>query len=155
MGTGAAGLTTSAPSPADRSPAPPTARPGERSRGHPAVVAGVATLVAAGAVLLRLGSRSLWFDEGITVGLVREPFGTFVQRVTDHEVNQSAFYVLFNGWYRLVGDGAAAMRLLSALLFVATVPLVYVLGRRLFDARVGALAAVLLAVHPLAVEWGQ
>jgi mannosyltransferase len=47
------------------------------------------------------------------------------------------------------------MRLLPAIFFVATVPLVFAVGRRLLDARVGALAALLVAVHPLAVGWGQ
>lgn len=153
MGAGAAGLTTGPPPPAaERAHGAPAS---DGRRPTPGVLAAVATVVAAGAALVRLGSRSLWFDEGISVGLVHAPFDTFVQRVTDHEVNQSAYYLVFNGWYRLVGEGAAAMRLLSALFFVATVPLVYLLGRRLFDARTGALAAVLLAVHPLAVEWGQ
>jgi mannosyltransferase len=114
----------------------------------------LATVLAAVAVLIRLGSRSLWFDEGVTVGLARAPFGDFIQRITDHEVNQSAYYVLFDVWHHL-GEGMATMRLLSAVFFVATVPLVFVVGRRLLDARVGALAAVLVAVHPLAVGWGQ
>ncbi len=156
MGAGAARLTTDPPPSApERSPGRRPAPPGARRLPQPAVVVAVATLVAAGLALLRLGSRSLWFDEGISVGLVHAPFDTFVQRVTDHEVNQSAYYLVFNGWYRLVGEGAGAMRLLSALFFVATVPLLYALGRRLFDARIGALAAVLLAVHPLAVQWAQ
>jgi mannosyltransferase len=114
----------------------------------------VATAVAAGVVLLRLGSRSLWFDEGVTLGLAREPFDRFVERVSDHEVNQSAFYALFDLWHH-VGEGVATMRLLPAAFFVATVPLVFVVGRRLLDARVGALAALLVALHPLAVGWGQ
>jgi mannosyltransferase len=47
------------------------------------------------------------------------------------------------------------MRLLSAAFFVATVPLVFVVGRRLLDERVGAVAALLVALHGLAVGWGQ
>jgi mannosyltransferase len=152
MGAGTAWLRTDPAGPPE--PGPEGTRPARRPV-PPALAVGLATLAAAAVVLDRLGARSLWFDEGITVGLVREPFGTFVQRVTDHEVNQSAFYVVFNGWYRLVGEGPAAMRLLSAACFVATVPLVYVLGRRLFDRSTGVLASVLVAIHPLAIEWGQ
>lgn len=148
MGTGTTGLRTG---PATPTPKPP---PSARRPFRPEALVAVATAVATVVVLIRLGSRSLWFDEGVTIGLVREPFGDFVQRITDHEVNQSAYYFLFDIWHHL-GEGPATMRLLSAVFFVATVPLVFVVGRRLLDARVGAVAALLLAVHPLAVAWGQ
>jgi mannosyltransferase len=149
MGTGTTGLRAGPAAPAPPPEAPPT-----RRRLGPEALVAAATALATVVVLVRLGSRSLWFDEGVTIGLAREPFGDFVQRITDHEVNQSAYYVLFDGWHHL-GEDVTTMRLLSAVFFVATVPLVFVVGRRLLDARVGAVAALLVSLHALAVGWGQ
>jgi mannosyltransferase len=58
------------------------------------------------------------------------------------------------GWHAL-GDGEAFLRLPSVAFAVATVPVVYALGRRLADPWVGAIAAAVLAGHALVLQWGQ
>lgn len=120
----------------------------------PVAVAVGATVLALGLGLWRLGRRSFWYDEAFTVGIVDRPFGDVLWRITHWEVNQSPYYLLFTGWFRL-GDSDAFLRFLSVLFAVAAVPAIFLLGRRIADARVGAVAAVLLALHPLAVQWGQ
>lgn len=127
---------------------------GARSTPPAAPLVAATTALAAALVLYRLGSRSLWFDEGFTVGLVRRPVGDFLYALTHWEVNQSPYYVLFAAWYQL-GESEGTMRLLSAAFGVATVPVVYLLGKRLFDERVGLLAALLLALNGMVVQWSQ
>lgn len=136
----------------DPEPGRAGAAAGDRSRWT--LVVGVATVVAAGLVTYRLGRHGLWYDEGHTIGTVDRPLGDALWRIANWELNQSTYHLLVLGWQRLV-DGEAALRAVSAAFAVASVPLTYVLGRRLLGARVGAIAAVLLAVHPFAVEWGQ
>ncbi len=113
-----------------------------------------ATLLAAALGVWQLGRRSFWYDEAFTVGIVDRPIGDLAWRLTHWEVNQSPYYLLFAGWFRL-GHSEAFLRLLSVGFAVAAVPAIFLLGRRIADARVGAVAAVLLAVHPLIVQWGQ
>ncbi len=120
----------------------------------PVAVTVAATLLAVALGLWRLGRRSFWYDEAFTVGIVDRPLGDVIWRLTHWEVNQSPYYLLFSGWFRL-GQSESFLRLLSVAFAVAAVPAIYVLGRRIADARVGAVAAVLLAVHPLVVQWGQ
>ncbi len=120
----------------------------------PRAVTVAATLLAVGLGLWNLGSRSLWYDEAFTVGIVDRPLGDVVWRITHWEVNQSPYYVLFAGWFRL-GHSESFLRLLSVAFAVAAVPAIFFLGRRIADGRVGAVAAVLLAVHPLVLQWGQ
>lgn len=119
-----------------------------------AAVVGVATIVAAALVAFRIGRHGLWFDEGSTIGTVDRPLGDALWRIANWELNQSTYHLLVLGWQRLV-EGEGALRAISALFAVASVPLVWVLGRRLVGARAGAVAAVLLALHPFAVQWGQ
>jgi mannosyltransferase len=123
------------------------------TRRDPLVAAG-ATVVLAVLSVFRLGSKQLWIDEGVAVGLTQVPFSRFVFVITHWEVNQAPFYALFRLW-SVLGSSPAVMRLLPALFAVATVPVTYLLGRRLYGSRVGSYAAALLAVNALLLQWAQ
>lgn len=131
-------------------PSRPAVDDGRRWMG----VVGAATVLAVALVAFRIGRHGFWFDEGSTIGTVDRPLGDALWRIANWELNQSTYHLLLLGWQRLVG-GEAALRSLSAVFAVVAVPLVWVLGRRLVGARAGAVAAVLLALHPFAVQWGQ
>jgi 4-amino-4-deoxy-L-arabinose transferase-like glycosyltransferase len=64
-------------------------------------------------------------------------------------------YVLWVGvWYALVGDHPVRLELVQALLCgPASIWLTYVLGRRLFGARVGLAAAFVFALYPFAWQY--
>jgi mannosyltransferase len=104
--------------------------------------------------LFRLGRRSFWYDEAWTIATVDRPLGDALWRISHWEANQSPYYLLMTAWVRL-GDSETFLRLLSVGFWVATVPVLFVLGRRLVDARVGAVAALLYALHGFALEWAQ
>ncbi len=120
----------------------------------PVLLTAAATLLAAALVLHDLGDKSLWYDEAWSVGIVDRSPGDALWRISHWELNQSPFYGLFAGWWR-IGQSETFLRLLPAAFFVLSVPAMAVLGRRLVDAAVGGVAALLLACHPLVVQWGQ
>jgi len=120
----------------------------------PVLVVVGATLVALLAGLRHLDRVGFWYDEGQTVGTVDRPVGDALWRIAHWEVNQSPFHLLATAWIRL-GDSEAFLRLLALGFWVGTVPLLYVLGRRLVDERVGAVAALAYALHGFALEWAQ
>ena len=131
--------------------------PGGTDRPEPAWPHRLTIAATVGALVLglaRLGGLSLWYDEAYTVGTVDRPLGDALWRIVHWEANQSPYYLLMTGWVRL-GDSEAFLRLLSVGFWVATVPVLYLLGRRLVDARVGAVAALLYALHGFALEWAQ
>jgi mannosyltransferase len=131
-----------------------TTTPGPPAPRWPAVLAVAATTIAAALVAHRLGTKSFWHDEAFSVGVVDRPFGDVLWRIANWEVNQSPFYLLLAGWWRL-GQGEVFLRLLPATFAVASVPALFQLGRRIAGARIAAVAALLLACHPFVVEWGQ
>lgn len=120
----------------------------------PVLAAATATVVALLVGLRHLGRVGFWYDEGQTVGTVDRPVGDALWRIVHWEVNQSPFHLLATAWIRL-GESEAFLRLLALGFWVATVPLLFLLGRRLVDERVGAIAAVAYALHGFALEWGQ
>lgn len=109
-------------------------------------------LIAALAMALRLyriDAQSLWFDEGWSVHLAREPLGDALPQIaSEGHTHPPGYYLLLMGWVRLWGHSVAAGRALSALTGALTVYLVYLGGRTLCDRPTGLLAAGLLAVSP-------
>ena len=133
------------------------ARPGAdgTTPAWPRWVAAGATLLALVLVVVDAGSKSIWYDEGFTLFLVDGSLAHLWDGISGGDVNQSPFYVLFWAWYHVAGHSEASLRLLPGLCAAATVPVVYLLGRRLHGPAVGALAAVLVAVHAEVIGWGQ
>ncbi len=76
----------------------------------------------------------------------------FVSTVDHHP---PLYYLLLHGWQRLLGDGAAMVRLPSALLGIAAIPVLYWAGRIFVGRRAAMVAATLLAVSPFHVRYGQ
>lgn len=101
-----------------------------------------------------LADKSFWFDEGLSVGIARLGWYDFLQLLGRRELNMAPYYLLLKGWLEL-GRSEFFVRSLSVLAALATVPALYQLGKRLFDARVGLTAALLLAVNAYHVRYAQ
>ena len=104
--------------------------------------------------LLQLGSESLWWDEFVTVAIVRLDWGAFWWVLSHKEANMGLYYCLLRLWINL-GESEFVLRSLSALTGVLAVGLVYVLGKRLFDTKVGLMGAALLATHSFHIQYSQ
>lgn len=102
----------------------------------------------------RIGAQSLWNDEGTSAALALRDLAA-ITRDAAHDIHPPLYYWLLHFWVRLWGTGELALRSLSALLGVATVALVFLIGDSLFGAGVGLLAAFLSAISPFQVYYSQ
>ena len=96
----------------------------------------------------------LWFDEGVSVGIAGLDWYNFVRILWRREANMSLYYFSLRYWLHF-GSSEFFVRSLSVLFAIASVPVTYLLGRRLFDSRVGLIAAALLAVNAYQVQYSQ
>ncbi len=112
-----------------------------------------ATALAAVLSLFWIGRKSLWIDETSSIFYVYDWSGMW-QELLHHEANMWSYYILLHFWLKL-GDSEAFLRSLSALFAVATIPILYLLGRRLLNRRAGVIAGVLLAVNPFFIRYAQ
>lgn len=71
------------------------------------------------------------------------------------EVCPPLYGVLLNAFIRLLGGSDIAIRFLSTLASTAAVAGVYVIGRMVFNGQTAVLAAILAAVSPFAIFYGQ
>jgi mannosyltransferase len=118
---------------------------------------GLLALITCVAAFLRfhaLAAKSFWFDEGVSVAIARLDWYNFARILWRREANMSLYYFLLHFWLHL-GGSEFFVRSLSVLFAIASVPAIYLLGRRLFDSRVGLVAAALLAVNAYHVQYSQ
>ncbi len=113
-----------------------------------------AALLAAGLYLFRLGAQSFWLDEGTSFAFSRLPLSELFDLASTRQANMSLYYLLLHFWLGL-GESEALIRLLSSLFALATIPLVYLLGRRLRGPAAGLVAAVFLALNAFVVRYAQ
>lgn len=108
------------------------------------------TIAGAFLRLLWLGRKSFWLDEGVSYlmatsqGRPHDSFWAY----------QALYHELLRLWIRL-GDSEFMIRLFSVIPGVATIPVIYLLGRRLFNRRIGLYAALLLTVHVSLIQYSQ
>ncbi len=89
------------------------------------------TLVAFGLRVFQLDTQSFWYDEAFSVYLARFDLGAITAR-TAADIQPPLYYFLLNVWMTLAGDSEFAVRFLSLIFGVLTIPLLYVTARRLF-----------------------
>jgi mannosyltransferase len=118
------------------------------------VVLAVLTTLAAALRLHQLSSKSFWIDEGASVSFATMPWRPFLETLWSYQGNMTLYYLLLRGWIHF-GDSEFAVRSLSVLFGVLAIPAIYLLGKRLFDRPTGLIAAALLSVHSLHIQWSQ
>ncbi|MGH3128349.1 MAG: glycosyltransferase family 39 protein [Gaiellaceae bacterium] len=99
--------------------------------------------------LIGLGAPSLWVDEAFTAKAVRE---TLVNPLDQYHW---FYYALLTPWTALAGDAEWALRMPSVFTSMVACGLLVIVGRRLFDRRVGLVSGLLLATSPFLVMWSQ
>ena len=108
--------------------------------------------------LLYLGRKSLWLDETASVEMARMDWPSFVHELAHaelhHGANMTLYHLLLRRWV-LLGDSEWLLRSLSVIFSLATLPVLYALGTRLFGRRVGLVSALLLAVNAFHVKYAQ
>ncbi len=120
--------------------------------GRTRLVVGVAVVVVlAAGLLLRFWTRSgLWLDEAQTVDIARLPLHA-IPSALEHDGAPPLSFYLLHFWMALFGQSNEAVRSLSGLIAVITLPVAWLCGRRLGGRAVAWTVVVLVATAPFAV----
>jgi mannosyltransferase len=113
-------------------------------------------VLAAALRLATLTEQSFWYDESFTpVHVLHADLGATLKALVHSENTPPLWYLLAWVDVRLLGDGALALRLPSALAGIATVPVVWAIGNALSGRRAALTGAAIVAVNPLFVWYSQ
>ncbi|HVT74899.1 MAG TPA: glycosyltransferase family 39 protein [Candidatus Paceibacterota bacterium] len=116
----------------------------------------IALLVALAATL----SFFVWMRQGITLDEAQSVWQTSrtlpgVINVIAKDVHVPLYFVLLHFWELAFGTGAIALRSLSVIFFLASIPAMYALGREAYSRRVASVAALLTAISPFLNWYGS
>ncbi|MGD9030776.1 MAG: glycosyltransferase family 39 protein, partial [Anaerolineae bacterium] len=126
-----------------------------RKRARYLVAVGLLALVAFFVRAASLDVQSLWRDEVDALRFATVPWSEMLSNFTRPGWNGPLYYLLLRGWVAMTGTSEYAMRFFSLLFGVLGLPLIYVLGRRLFSPSVGLISALLMTTSPYLVWYSQ
>jgi mannosyltransferase len=116
----------------------------------------VGLLVIASALrLAALGRQSFWYDEAVSVALASHPVADLLSGRVGDLGNPPLYPALLRVWTLGFGNGDAAVRALSAVLGIATVPLVYAVGRRTLGLGAALAGTLLFCLAPFHLQMAQ
>lgn len=104
--------------------------------------------------VFRLDAQSLWYDEAFSVYLAHFDLAEITAR-TAADIQPPLYYYLLNLWITMAGDREFAVRFLSLVFGVLTVPLLYITTRRLFNRTAALVAMILAMLSPLYLWYSQ
>lgn len=99
-----------------------------------------------GMVLAR--HSEIWLDEANSVLIAQASWPELYARLLV-DSSPPLYYALLKLWGSIVGWEPLAIKLPSVLAGALCIPALYALGKRMFNARTGLLASILLLLHPL------
>ena len=120
-------------------------------RAHPALTA----ITAAALTVRLLPTRGIWLDEATSITQAQMPLGKLLDNLRTTDVHPPLHHLILWVLAHVAGTGELVMRAPSIIAGAALVPVLYALGRELYDERAGMLAAALGAFAPFLVWYSQ
>jgi hypothetical protein len=103
-------------------------------------------------VLRVVAPSPLWLDEALSVHIAGLPFSEMVDALRN-DGHPSLYYLLLGWWMDLFGDSNGAARALSGVASLATVPVLWAIGRRR-SPHLGTVAALVALTSPFLLRYG-
>ena len=106
--------------------------------------------------LFHLNYESLWFDELWTWKVANQPdLRTLMTTGLQEDVHLPSYFVIVYWFMKWFGDSETVIRMPSVIFSALAAPALFLLGRRILNARVGLIAASLLILDYQSIHYGQ
>jgi 4-amino-4-deoxy-L-arabinose transferase-like glycosyltransferase len=105
--------------------------------------------------VLLLDKKGMWLDETFSVWLASQRVVDMLQWIVKIDQHPPLYYLLLHYWMVLYGDTPYSVRLLSVLFGTGTIPMIYLIGKRMSGVMMGLVAAVFLAFSPFHIYFAQ
>ncbi len=115
----------------------------------------IITLIGGGLRVFLLGQKGLWLDETFSMWLASHSVVDMLQWIVKIDQHPPLYYLLLHYWMALSGDTAGNVRLLSAVFGTGTIPIIYLIGKRMSGVVMGLAAAMILALSPFNIRFAQ
>jgi mannosyltransferase len=105
--------------------------------------------------LVSLADHSLWYDEAFSVLFAQSDVNTMLSGTVSTVEHPLLYYLTLKIWMTIFGASAFAVRLWSVITGVATIGIIYLIGRDLFSQQTGLAAAFITAIAPFHLQYSQ
>lgn len=109
----------------------------------------------------QIGKLSFWTDEILTMRYVSYDLKDMLQFLWPKEMNMTLYYIIAHMWLKLFPTGLeATLRSISAIFSIASIPVVFYLGKILHEDKkkaslIGLISAILLSFNAYHVQFAQ
>ena len=128
--------------------------PRQRRGIRPAVIMSAVVVVGAALRIVGITHQSIWLDEAFSVYLSAHRYPTILDFIAGSDAHPPLYYLVLHTWM-VLGSSVLVLRMLSALASIATLVMLYLLGRRLANPRVALLATAFMAISAFQVWYAQ
>src|SRR4030065_210211 len=115
----------------------------------------IITLMGGGLLFFLIANKGLWLDETLSIWVSSHSVVEMLQWIAKIDQHPPLYYLLLHYWIALNGDTPYDVRLLSALFGAGTIPVIYLIGKRMSGVGMGLAAAVILALSPFNIRLAQ
>ncbi len=115
----------------------------------------IITLIGYGLRVFTIGNKGLWLEETFSVWVANHSVVDMLHLIAKIDQHPPLYYLLLHYWIALRGATPASVHLLSALFGTATIPVIYLIGKRMSGVVVGLAAAMILAFSPFNIRYAQ
>lgn len=91
-----------------------------------------------------------WVDETNTIYYISRDFWQMIEYIK-HDFSPPFYYILLHFWIKIFGESNIITGLLSLIFNLLSLPIVYILGKKIYDKQVGIFAAVIFWLSPLII----
>lgn len=113
------------------------------------------TLVGGWLRVFLLDNKGMWLDETFSIWLASHSTLEMMQWIVKIDQHPPFYYLLLHYWIASYGDTPYYVRLLSALFGTLTIPIIYLIGKRISSVQVGLAAAVFMCFSTFNIYYAQ
>lgn len=115
----------------------------------------IATLIGGFLRALLLEAKGMWLDETFSLWMASHSLTDLLHWVVRADQQPPLYYLLLHYWVAINGNTPYDARFLSVLIGTGTIPILYLIGKRMSGAVMGLAAAVILAFSPFHIYYAQ
>jgi mannosyltransferase len=115
----------------------------------------IITLVGYVMRVFLLAKNGLWLDEAFSVWMASHNVVDLLQWTVKIDQHPPLYYLLLHYWMAFKGDAPYNVRLLSVLFGAGTIPIIYLIGKRMSGVVMGLAAALILAFSLFNIFFAQ
>jgi len=101
-----------------------------------------------------IGTQSLWFDELVSAAQSRMDLPNLVLSL-ENDFQAPLYYFLLHYWVKIFGISEIALRSMSFVLGLLTIPMIYLVGKELINPFTGLMSALLLSLSSFHIYFSQ